>query len=112
PFGITGENRQSWLPPTETIGGWYVTKWFLVHGLPEEAMAAFHLGPPAKARAKLGKGAMGLGQGGVAGEGLLEQQSKNPLTAAFQRLGIDADLADYFFRPHPQLGPFDQDERW
>lgn len=111
-FGITREDLQSWLPPTETIGSWYVTKWFLVHGLPEEAMAAFHLGPPAKARAKLGKGAMGLGQGGVAGEGLLEQQSKNPLTAAFQRLGIDADLADYFFRLHREIEPFEQDEGW
>jgi hypothetical protein len=111
-FGITREDLQRWLPPTETLGSRYVTKWFLVHGLPEEAMAAFHLGPPAKARAKLGKGAMGLGQGGVAGEGLLEQHAKHPLTLAFQRLGIDPDLAEYFFRLHREIEPFEQDEGW
>ena len=111
-FGITREDLQRWLPPTETLGSRYVTKWFLVHGLPEEAIAAFHLGPPAKARAQLGKGAMGLGQGGVAGEGLLEAHVKNPLTLAFQRLGIDPDLADYFFRLHREIEPFEQDEGW
>lgn len=111
-FGITREDLQRWLPPTETIGSWYVTKWFLVYGLPEEAMAAFHLGPPPAARNKLGKGAMGLGQGGVAGEGLLEQHAKNPLTVAFQRLGVDPDLADYFFRLHREIEPFEQDEGW
>jgi hypothetical protein len=111
-FAITREDLQRWVPPTETLGSRYVTKWFLVHGLPEEALAAFHLGPPSKARAKLGKGAMGLGQGGVAGEGLLEQHAKNPLTVAFQRLGIDPDIADYFFRLHREIEPFEQDEGW
>ena len=75
-------------------------------------MAAFHLGPPAKARAQLGTRAMGLGQGGVASEGLLEQRATNPLTLAFQRLGIDPDLADYFFRLHREIEPFEQDEGW
>ena len=111
-FGITREDLERWLPPTETIGSHYVTHWFLVHGLPEEAMAAFHLGPPTKARAKLGKAALGLGQGGVAGEGLLEQRGKSPLVGAFQRLGIDPDLADYFFRLHREIEPFEQDEGW
>jgi hypothetical protein len=54
-FGITRNDLERWLPPTETLGSRYVTKWFLVHGLPEEAMAAFHLGrPPSRARARLG----------------------------------------------------------
>jgi pyrroloquinoline quinone (PQQ) biosynthesis protein C len=111
-FGITREELHQWIPPTETLGGRYVTKWFLVHGLPEEAMAAFHLGPPAKFRAKLGKGAMGLGQGGVAGEGLIETSDRNPLAAAFQRLGVNPDLAEYFFRLHREIEPFEQDEGW
>ena len=55
---------------------------------------------------------MGLGQGGVAGEGLLEQHAQNPLTVAFRRLGIDPDLADYFFRLHREIEPFEQDEGW
>ncbi len=111
-FGITREDLQRWQPPTETIAGRYVTKWFLVHALPEEAMAAFHLGPPMKFREKLGKAALGLGQGGVAGEGLIEASAKNPLSAAFQRLGVDPDLADYFFRLHREIEPFEQDEGW
>jgi pyrroloquinoline quinone (PQQ) biosynthesis protein C len=111
-FGITREDLQRWVPPTETLGSHYVTKWFLVYGLPEEAMAAFHLGPPASARAKLGKGALGLGQGGVAGEGLLEERAKSPLVTALQRLGVDPDLADYFFRLHREIEPFEQDEGW
>ena len=111
-FGVTRADLLRWLPPTETLGSRYVTKWFLVHGLPEEAIAAFHLGPPTKARAKLGERSMGLGQGGVASEGLLEQRAGNPLGMAFQRLGIDPDLADYFFRLHREIEPFEQDEGW
>ena len=113
-FGISREGLRGagFLRPRR-FGSWYVTKWFLVYGLPKEAMAAFHLGPPAKARGRLGKGAMGLGQGGVAGEGLLEQHSaQHPLTVAFQRLGVDPDLADYFFRLHREIEPFEQDEEW
>jgi pyrroloquinoline quinone (PQQ) biosynthesis protein C len=112
-FGVTRRDLQAWLPPTETIGSHYVTKWFLTHGLPEEAMAAFHLGPPPAAKHRLGKGAHGIGQGGVAGEGLIEQASaSSPLIKAFQRLGIDPDLADYFFRLHREIEPFEQDEGW
>jgi len=112
-FGVTRADLSAWLPPTETIGSHYVTKWFLTHGLPEEAMAAFHLGPPPRARERMGKGAHGLGQGGVAGEGLLQSTTaKSPLVAAFQRLGIDPDLADYFFRLHREIEPFEQDEGW
>jgi pyrroloquinoline quinone (PQQ) biosynthesis protein C len=112
-FGITRRDLEEWVPPTETLGSHYVTKWFLTHGLPEEAMAAFHLGPPPAAKERMGKGAHGLGQGGVAGEGLIEQQSaSSPLVKAFQRLGIDPDLADYFFRLHREIEPFEQDEGW
>jgi hypothetical protein len=112
-FGVTRADLQAWLPPTETIGSHYVTKWFLTHGLPEEAMAAFHLGPPPRARERLGKGAHGLGQGGVVGEGLVQPSTaKSPLVGAFQRLGIDPDLADYFFRLHREIEPFEQDEGW
>jgi len=90
-----------------------VTKWFLVHGAPEEAIAAFHLGPPTKVKEKMGKRALGLGQGGAAGEGLLQQTTaKHPLSAAFERLGVDPDLADYFFRLHREIEPFEQDEGW
>jgi hypothetical protein len=79
----------------------------------EEALAAFHLGPPPVAREQLGKGALGLGQGGVAGEGLLAEQGPgNPLAVAFSRLGVDPDLADYFFRLHREIEPFEQDEGW
>lgn len=112
-FGVTRADLQAWLPPTETIGSHYVTKWFLTHGLPEEAMAAFHLGPPPRARERMGKSAYGLGQGGVAGEGLLQAgATKSPLVGAFQRLGIDPDLAEYFFRLHREIEPFEQDEGW
>jgi hypothetical protein len=113
-LGITREDLFHWVPPTETIAGWYVTKWFLVHCPPEEAIAAFHLGPPTRFKAKLGKAAMGLGQGGVAGEGLIEAggRRENPLSAAFERLGVDPDLADYFFRLHHEIEPFEQDEGW
>ncbi len=114
-LGITREDLLRWVPPTETIAGRYVTKWFLVHCPPEEAVAAFHLGPPTRWKAKLGKRALGLGQGGVAGEGLIEQarpDAKHPLAAAFERLGIDPDLADYFFRLHREIEPFEQDEGW
>jgi len=111
-LGITRADLFHWIPPTETIAGQYVTKWFLVHGAPEEAIAAFHLGPPTSVKEKMGKRALGLGQGGVAGEGLIESSTKNTLSAAFQRLGIDADLADYFFRLHREIEPFEQDEGW
>jgi len=111
-LGITREDLFRWVPPTETIAGQYVTKWFLVHGTPEEAIAAFHLGPPTQVKAKMGKAALGLGQGGVVGEGLIQPNAQNPLTAAFQRLGVDSDLADYFFRLHREIEPFEQDEGW
>ncbi len=111
-FAITREELCRWVPPTETLGSRYVTRWFLVHGMPEEAMAAFHLGPPNCVRERMGKRAHGLGQGGVAGEGLLQAHVKNPMTAAMERLGVDPDLADYFFRLHREIEPFEQDEGW
>jgi pyrroloquinoline quinone (PQQ) biosynthesis protein C len=111
-LGITRADLFRWIPPTETIAGQYVTKWFLVHGSPEEAIAAFHLGPPTAVKEKMGKRALGLGQGGVAGEGLIESSAKNTLSLAFERLGIDADLAEYFFRLHREIEPFEQDEGW
>ena len=112
-FGITREDLFRWVPPTETIASRYVTKWFLVHCEPEEAIAAFHLGPPTRVKEKMGKRALGLGQGGAAGEGLLQATSaKHPLAAAFERLGVDPDLADYFFRLHREIEPFEQDEGW
>lgn len=112
-FGITREEMFRWLPPTETIASRYVTSWFLVHGTPEEQIAAFHLGPPTSAKAKMGKGALGLGQGGVAGEGLLqERRGRDPLAAAFERFGVNPDLAEYFFRLHREIEPFEQDEGW
>ncbi|GIW41920.1 MAG: hypothetical protein KatS3mg076_2497 [Candidatus Binatia bacterium] len=111
-LGITREELLRWLPPTETLGSRYVTKWFLVHSPPEEAIAAFHLGPPPKAREKLGAASMGLGQGGVAGGGLLVPSKKNPLAVALEKLGVDADLCDYFFRLHQEIEPFEQEEGW
>jgi hypothetical protein len=109
---VTRADLFRWLPPTETIAGQYVTKWFLVHGSPEEAIAAFHLGPPTKVKEKMGPGALGLGQGGIASEGLVQPSRQSPLVVAFQRLGVDSDLADYFFRLHREIEPFEQDEGW
>ena len=114
-LGITREDLFAWVPPTETIASRYVTSWFLVHGLPEEAIAAFHLGPPTKVKEQMGKRALGLGQGGVAGEGLIESATtprRPPLSVAFERLGVDPDLADYFFKLHAEIEPFEQDEGW
>ena len=58
--------------------------------------------------------ALGLGQGGVAGEGLIEPQRAPRIRSprAFERLGVDPDLADYFFRLHREIEPFEQDEGW
>ena len=111
-LGITRAELYRWTPPVETIAGRYVSKWFLCHATPVEAIAAFHLGPPPRVKEKMGKAALGLGQGGAAGEGLLQAHTKNPLSAAFERLGVDADLADYFFRLHREIEPFEQDEGW
>ena len=89
-LGITREEMFRWTPPTATIASGYVTSWFLVHSSPEEAIAAFHLGPPPGVRERMGKAALGLGQGGVAGEGLIQPvaaRARHPLTAAFERLG-------------------------
>jgi pyrroloquinoline quinone (PQQ) biosynthesis protein C len=114
-LGITREDLFTWIPPTETIASRYVTSWFLVHGLPEEAIAAFHLGPPTHAKEQMGKRALGLGQGGVAGEGLIDAAMtprRPPLSVAFERLGVNPDLADYFFKLHAEIEPFEQDEGW
>src|SRR5262245_55083305 len=112
-LGITREEKFRWTPPTETIASRYVTSWYLVHCPPEEAIAAFHLGPPLQARDRMGKAALGLGQGGVAGEGLIQPAAtRNPLSVAFERLGIEPDLADYFFRLHREIEPVEQDEGW
>jgi hypothetical protein len=35
-----------------------------------------------------------------------------PLSVAFERLGVDPDLADYFFKLHAEIEPFEQDEGW
>ena len=45
-LGITREELFRWTPPTETIASRYVTRGSWCHGPPEEAIAAFHLGPP------------------------------------------------------------------
>jgi hypothetical protein len=112
-LGITRDELFRWTPPAETIASRYVTAWYLVHGAPEEAIAAFHLGPPPQVREQMGKAALGLGQGGVAGEGLIQPAAtRNPLSVAFERLGIEPDLADYFFRLHREIEPFEQDEGW
>jgi len=31
---------------------------------------------------------------------------------AFEKLGLDADVAAYFFRLHREIGPFEHDEGW
>jgi hypothetical protein len=31
---------------------------------------------------------------------------------AFERMGLDPDLAEYFFRLHAEIEPFEQDEGW
>jgi pyrroloquinoline quinone (PQQ) biosynthesis protein C len=114
-LGITREDLFAWVPPTETIASGYVTSWFLVHGAPEEAIAAFHLGPPTRVKEQMGKRALGLGQGGVAGEGLIDAAMtprRPPLSVAFERLGVNPDLADYFFKLHAEIEPFEQDEGW
>src|SRR5262249_44910937 len=112
-LGITREELFRWTPLAETIASRYVTAWYLVHGSPEEAIAAFHLGPPPQVREQMGKAARGLGRGGVAGEGLTRPAAtRNPLSVAFERLGIEPDLADYFFRLHREIEPFEQDEGW
>jgi pyrroloquinoline quinone (PQQ) biosynthesis protein C len=114
-LGITREDLFTWTPPTETIASRYVTSWFLVHGAPEEAIAAFHLGPPTKAKEAMGKRALGLGQGGVAGEGLINaamSPRRPPISLAFERMGVEPDLADYFFKLHAEIEPFEQDEGW
>ena len=114
-LGITREDLFAWTPPTETIASHYVTSWFLVHGAPEEAIAAFHLGPPTKAKEAMGSRALGLGQGGVAGEGLINaamSSRRSPISLAFERMGVDPDLADYFFKLHAEIEPFEQDEGW
>jgi pyrroloquinoline quinone (PQQ) biosynthesis protein C len=114
-LGITREDLFTWVPPTETIASGHVTSWFLVHGAPEEAIAAFHLGPPTAAKEAMGKRALGLGQGGVAGEGLINaamSPRRPPLSVAFERMGVDPDLADYFFKLHAEIEPFEQDEGW
>jgi hypothetical protein len=112
-LGITREEMFRWTPPTETIASGYVTAWFLVHGSVEEAIAAFHLGPPTRVKERMGTAALGLGQGGVAGEGLIDpSRPRPPLAAAFERLGVNPDLAEYFFRLHREIEPFEQDEGW
>lgn len=114
-LGITREDLFTWTPPTETTASRYVTSWFLVHGAPEEAIAAFHLGPPTRVKEQMGKRALGLGQGGVAGEGLINAAMtprRPPLSVAFERLGVNPDLADYFFKLHAEIEPFEQDEGW
>src|SRR5262245_1056684 len=111
-LGLPRAELFEWTPPIETIASAYVTRWFLVHGSPEESIAAFHLGPPPAVKEQMGARALGLGQGGVAGEGLLQAHSRNPLTVAFERLGINPDLADSFFPLHRAIEPFEQDEGW
>jgi hypothetical protein len=37
---------------------------------------------------------------------------RHPLAVAFERLGIRPDLADYFFRLHREIEPFEQEEGW
>lgn len=114
-LGITRQDLFAWMPPIETVASRYVTSWFLVHGAPEEAIAAFHLGPPTRVKEQMGKRALGLGQGGVAGEGLIDAAMtprRPPLSAAFERLGVNPDLADYFFKLHAEIEPFEQDEGW
>ena len=38
--------------------------------------------------------------------------NSSPLSVAFERLGVDPDLADYFFKLHAEIEPFEQDEGW
>ena len=38
--------------------------------------------------------------------------TKHPLSAAFERLGVQPDLAEYFFRLHREIEPFEQEEGW
>ena len=111
-FGMDRATLLSRTPLAETLGSRYVTKWFLCHASPVEAIAAFHLGPPTRVKERMGKAALGLGQGGVSGEGLLMEHTRNPLSVAFEKLGVDPDVADYFFRLHREIEPFEQDEGW
>ena len=111
-FGMDRAALFGRVPIAETLGAQYVTKWFLCHAAPVEAIAAFHLGPPTRVKERMGKAAMGLGQGGISGEGLLMEHKQNPLAVAFERLGVDPDVADYFFRLHREIEPFEQDEGW
>jgi hypothetical protein len=111
-FGLSREDLARRPPLPEALASGYTTRWFLCHGSAVEAIAAFHLGPPTRVKQKMGKAALGLGQGGVVGEGLIEARSRSPLVAAFERLGVDADIADYFFRLHREIEPFEQDEGW
>jgi pyrroloquinoline quinone (PQQ) biosynthesis protein C len=111
-FGLDRAALLRRVPTPETLAAHYVTKWFLCHASAVEAIAAFHLGPPTRVKEQMGKAALGLGQGGISGEGLIEDHPRNPLSVAFEKLGVDPDLADYFFRLHREIEPFEQDEGW
>jgi pyrroloquinoline quinone (PQQ) biosynthesis protein C len=111
-FGMDRATLFGRVPLPETLASQYVTKWFLCHASPVEAIAAFHLGPPTRVKQQMGNAALGLGQGGVSGAGLLVEHTRSPLSVAFEKLGVAPDLADYFFRLHREIEPFEQDEGW
>ena len=113
-LGITREELFRWTPPTETIASRYVTSWYLVHCPPEEAIAAFHLGPPPRRPRAHGQGrARASARAASPARACCSRSTataRHPLAVAFERLGIDPDLADYFFRLHREIEPFEQDE--
>ena len=43
---------------------------------------------------------------------MIEAAKKPPFNAALERLGVNPDLGDYFFRLHREIEPFEQDEGW
>ena len=113
-FGITREELFRWTAADRDHRQPLRHPWFLVHGPPEEAIAAFHLGPPPQRASAWARPRSALGRAAWPARACqpLAARTRHPLTAAFERLGIDPDLADYFFRLHREIEPFEQDEGW
>ena len=118
--GISRSELDAYEPIPETLMCMYTQGYYMIHGTPEESIAAFHLGVPPQIADRVSAGITMGGMGVITSAGSMSMAGSGEsfnlgqmLEAVLEReYGIRARSGSRFFQLHQEIEPFEQAEGW